>query len=118
MTVTSPFSDDIVAQAELLEPPDGESLRLRFSGPFAGKTVIWDATFTTLAALVTSAGEPQTLRNFIEIGDDTGHGMALTVGLNVPCIDLPTVRKAILMVRQYKRWARERLAFGPPVTLP
>lgn len=116
MPITNPGFNDNLAQVELLERPGGASLRLRFNGPFEGSVVTWDATFTTLA---NGQSPGQVQRNFIEIGDKTPHGIALTVGLNVPCIDIPTVRKAILMIRQYKRLARGRHEFGPaalPVT--
>lgn len=110
--------DDIASDAELLQPVGGASLRLRFQGPFEGKTVTWDATFTTLRHWSQEHPSSRTLRNFIDIGPETPYGMSLTVGLNVPCIDMPTVRKAMMMVRQYKRLARGRHEFGQVVHLP
>lgn len=116
MSIPTLQANDIAAQAELLEPPGSISLRLRFSGPFQGKIVIWDATFISLATRHAGENPDDLRRNFIDIGDHTAHGIAMTVGLNVPCFDLPTIRKTMLMVRQYKRLARGRHEFGPPIS--
>ncbi len=115
MSISTRQTNDIAAQAELLEPPGSTSLRLLFSGPFQGEIVIWDATFISLATRQAGEKPDDLRRNFIDIGDHTAHGIALTVGLNVACFDLPTIRKAMLMVRQYKRLARGRYEFGPPI---
>lgn len=112
MANNAPPDNDIASEAELLESAGGPRLRLRFSGDFEGRSVIWDATFTSLASWRAEHTPDLPMRNFIDIGNETAHGIELTVGLNVPCIDMPTVRKAMLMVRQYKRLARGRLEFG------
>lgn len=95
---------DIVQEATLLDSPGGDQLRLRFSGPFAGRQVIWDATLIAMT--------PGQQRNYIEIGHATENGIQLTVGLNVACIDLPTVRKTMMMIRQYKRLRQGRHEYG------
>ncbi len=118
MTNTSHTKNDIIRDAELLDAVGGDHLRLRFSGNFEGKPVIWDATFITLASRQAEYAPGVPVRNFIDIGGETIHGVALTVGLDVPCIDLPTVRKAMLMVRQYKRLARGRHEFGSTIAFP
>lgn len=107
---------DIAEQAELLTPPGGAELRLRFSGPFQGRQVTWDATLVTLEAWRQQHPGKEVSQNFIAIGDDTPEGTPITVGLNVTCIDLPTVRKVMMMVRQYKRLQRGHHAYGPRVT--
>jgi hypothetical protein len=106
---------DIAEQAELLTPPGGVELRLRFSGPFEGRQVTWDATLVTLEAWRRQHPGEEAAQNFIAVGDDTPDGTPITVGLNVTCIDLPTVRKAMMMVRQYKRLQRGHHAYGPRV---
>jgi len=98
--------NDIVKEATLLGEPGGETLRVRFEGPFDGRQVRWDATLISLP--------PGKQRNYIEIGDETTDGLSLTVGLNVPAIDLPTLRKTIMMIRQYKRLRRGRHEYGAP----
>lgn len=105
--------NDIAEQAQLLDPPGGDRLRLRFNGPFEGDEVTWDATFFTLHHWRRVHPQETTQQNFIDIGEEGGNGIALVVVLNVPQIDLPTVRKTMMMVRQYKRLSRGRHYYGP-----
>lgn len=112
MVISAPDTNDIALEAELLDPAGGAHLRLRFSGPFEGKNVTWDATFATLESLRAEYAPNYPLRNFIDIGDENTHGITLTVGLDVACIDIPTIRKVMMMVRQYKRLSRGRHEFG------
>lgn len=118
MTKPPPTANDIAREAELLEPAGGSRLRLRFCGNFEGRPVTWDATFTTLASWQADHAPDLPLRNFIDVGSETAHGLALIVGLDVPCIDIPTIRKAMMMVRQYKRLARGRHEFGRAIPSP
>jgi hypothetical protein len=92
---------------EWLDPPGGTRLRLRFSGPWQGKEVRWDATFVALAT-----PDGQHPQSCIEIGPAGEQGVALTVGLPVACLDLPTVQKTIIMIRRYKRLQPGRHQFG------
>lgn len=110
---SKPLNTDIISDAKLHDPLGGTRLKLCFTGPFEGKTVTWDATFTALSA---NEESPAPQRNFIEIGDKSEKGITLKVGLNVSCIDAPTVRKAMMMIRQYKRLARGRHEYGPAQT--
>ncbi len=87
----------------LLDEPGGPQVRLRFSGPFEGRTVTWDATFR-----IAQRGEP----NAIEIGAEGPAGLPLTVTLALPCFDLPAIRKTVIMIRQYKRLHYGRHEFG------
>lgn len=96
---------DIFSEATLLDPPGKRQLKLRFTGPFEGELVTWDATLIALA--------PGNQRNFIEVGEAGAQGIALTVGLNVSSIDVPTIRKTMMMIRQYKRLQRGRHEYGP-----
>lgn len=95
---TQPLDDEIT----LLSEPGGQQVRLRFSGPFEGRTVTWDATFRTA----------QEQPNAIEIGPEEREGLPLTVTLTLPCFDLPAIRKTVIMVRQYKRLHYGRHEFG------
>lgn len=104
---------DIANEAELLGKPGGEQLRLRFHGPFEGDEVLWDANLFTLDAWRNEHPDEVIQQGFIDIEAETPHGFALTVVLNVQRIDLPTVRKAMMMIRQYKRLRRGRHLFGP-----
>ncbi|HEY0721956.1 MAG TPA: hypothetical protein VGE50_11970 [Gammaproteobacteria bacterium] len=91
------------AEITLLDPAGGPQVRLRFQGPFEGRTVTWDATFRTAR---------QKQSNAIEIGVEGAEGLPLTVTLNLPCIDLPAIRKTVIMIRQYKRLHYGRHEFG------
>ncbi len=112
MPINSSHNPDLLAEAELLDPPGGEKLRLRFAGPFEGREVHWDATLFTPAAWAKEWDEEQPQQNIIEIGEKGEYGISLHICLKVECIDLPTVRKALMMVRQYKRLQRGRHQYG------
>ena len=98
---TRPYRDPL-QDATLLDPPGGLSLRLRFCGSYQVPSRCWDARIEVL---------PPGQANYIEIGAEGEHGVALTVGLRAEQVDLPTVRKVILMIRQYRRLATGRMAF-------
>ena len=103
---------DVIAETELLGAPDGSTLRLRFPGPFEGRTVTWDATFLALAAPEGHTEAATSVGNFIEIGEDGPNGIPIRVGLPVARIDVPTIRKTIIMIRRYKRLCRGRHDYG------
>lgn len=92
---------------ETLDPPGGDSVRLRFAGRLLGEAVVWDATVMTLER----AGAE---RNFIEIGAPGPQGRRLTVAVAAASIDLPTLRKTVMMIRQYKRLRPGHHEYGPP----
>lgn len=92
---------------QALGPLGGDELRLRFRGPYDGGEVMWDAHFMTRAHCGT-----ETTYNFIDIGTEGLHGRQLTVVLDVDCFDAPTLRKTIIMVRQYRRLRPGRHEFG------
>ena len=103
---------DVIAETELLDAPGGSTLRLRFPGPFEGRTVTWDATFLALAAPEGHTEAATSVGNFIEIGEDGANGTPIRVGLQVARIDVPTIRKTIIMIRRYKRLCRGRHDYG------
>jgi hypothetical protein len=102
---------NVLDDAELVDPPDGEVLRLRFKGPFEGRQVTWNATLRALGASRCGADQADACANFIDVGKDTPDGILLTVGLAVERTDLATVRNAIIMIRRYKRLRRGRHAW-------
>lgn len=116
----NPGRKDLLDEAELLDPPGGATLRLRFSGQFEGQPVTWLATLRALANPEpeqkqeqgeTPAAPPG---SYIDIGADQVDGIPITVGLPVAAIDEPTIRKAIIMIRRYRRLRRGRHDYGPP----
>lgn len=112
-TDRSPASrTDVLAEAELLDAPGGSALRLRFPGPFEGRTVTWDATFVALGNPAVRAGSGMSAGNFIEIGADGPNGVPIRVGLQVARIDAPTIRKTMIMIRRYRRLRRGRHDYG------
>lgn len=107
--ITRMHNDDF----ELLDPPGGQRVRLRFDGRFEGEGVTWEATVVTLAQLHTESGEAQSrLRNFLQIGEMGAQGRKITIGLGVAAIDRPALRKTVMMVRQYKRLRPGRHEYG------
>lgn len=99
----TPHSQPLDNEITLLSEPGGPQVRLRFTGPFEGRTVTWDATFRR-------ADEHQP--NAIEIGPEGPDGFPLTVTLALPCFDRPAIRKTVIMIRQYKRLHYGRHEFG------
>jgi hypothetical protein len=91
-----------------LDPLGGERVRVRFTGRLLGKPVTWDATLCTLASVGAS-------RRFIDVGAATATGTRLLVGLDVPCIDAPTVLKTVIMIRGWKNLRPGRHDYGAPV---
>lgn len=94
--------------------PESDLARVRFTGRLLGQEVTWDATLLTLEryARDNPGKAADGVRNFIDIGLEEPEGVALTIGLNVPAIDAPTIQRAIIMVRQYKRLAPGRHEYG------
>lgn len=100
--------DDDATQAPLM--------RVRCIGPFAGTEVIWEAQIMTLAHAVATgrvAGGAGAVRQCIEIFPAQGPVRRVDVALAVPVIDLPVIRKTLIMLRQYKRLSEGCHEFGP-----
>ena len=101
---------------EALQPLGGGAARVSFSGPFQGREVVWEATLFTLSEHYRSLSTPtrsQTVRQFIQVGSAAEGRGEVTVGLNVPAIDEPTVLKTMLMLRQWRRLGPGRHEYGP-----
>jgi hypothetical protein len=93
--------------------------QLRFTGPFQGVTIVWDAYLHTLAYYVNEHSlKGQSMRQFIEVGDVGENGRRIRIGLNLSLIDEPVILKSIIMVRQYRRLAPGRHEFGESVDFP
>jgi len=93
---------------ELLETAgDGTRARIRFRGPFGGREVVWDARIHALRV-----PRPPAPRPFFEISTRRGGVASIRIGLDVERLDPPTLRKTVIMVRQYKRLRRGRHEFG------
>jgi hypothetical protein len=93
---------------QLLEPLTAGRARFRFAGPFEGREVVWEATLLALGALPAS-GERQA---YLEIGIRGPETTPIEIGLDVAALDEAAILRAIIMVRQYRRLCRGRMAFG------
>jgi hypothetical protein len=87
---------------ELLSATTDEA-RLRFIGPFEGAQVVWEARVRRVGA-----GESR----HIAVGARNADAVALEIGLDVAAVDEPTLRKTVVMVRQWKRLRAGRHEFG------
>jgi hypothetical protein len=104
-----------------LSPLDGQTAHIQFKGLFQGQEVLWDTRLITLQEIYRqemSTGKHQemdsiSLLQFIEINEKSAAEFALTVGIDVPIIDAPTVLKTIIMIHNYKRLRRGRHEYGP-----
>ena len=105
-------SRDLLDEVELLDEPGDDKLRLHFNGPFEGKEVRWHATLFTPAGWAREFDEARPQQNIIEIDEGSEGKFLLKVCLRVERIDRPTLRKAVMMIRQYKRLARGRHVYG------
>ncbi len=92
---------------ELLDAADDVRAHIRFLGRFEGREVVWDALLHALRV-----PHPVAPRPFIEITGRGRHVVTIRIGLDVERLDAPTLHKAVIMVRQYKRLRRGRYEFG------
>ena len=95
------------------------SAGVMFLGPFQGKIVVWNMTLSSLGQLkkiaddVTEISSQQLpYQSFIEIATGNDDVFPLQVVLDVAVIDVATIKKSIIMIRNYKRLAIGRMAFG------
>ena len=101
---------------ELLEQSNEEWARIGFDGPFLGAQVNWEATVMTLAHH--ARGLPRDargrgLRQHMDVAPVKDGRGQITVVLAVPRIDLPVLRKTVIMVRQWRRLSAGRHEYGP-----
>ncbi|HFD79625.1 MAG TPA: hypothetical protein ENK05_04425 [Gammaproteobacteria bacterium] len=87
----------------LLDGSGGRQARLRFGGRLEGRDVVWDCRFEAL---------PAGRACYIEVGPETDSGRSLRVGLTLPRIDVPAIRKMIVMIRNYRPLKPGRHEFG------
>lgn len=110
--MNSSHRDDLLNEVELLDPPGGDKLRCRFHGPFEGRAVQWAATLYTPSGWAVEYGVDEPRHNIIEVAGEGEGEILLAICLQVSHIDRPTVRKAVMMTRQYRRLRRGRHVYG------
>jgi len=96
---------------------------LVFEGTLDGVPQRWQARLRTLEhcyveSVPEESGESVGLRQYIEVGEAAKEGRRLEIGLMVSAIDVPTVTKAIIMIRQYRNLRPGRHEFGPRYLFP
>jgi len=101
----------------LFGPLAPDRARFSFHGKFAGQDIVWDMTLLTLTRVHQEqppASQSVTHRPYIQIGEETTHGRAIEVALDIPVIDEAAILRTIIMIRQYKRLRVGRHEFGEP----
>jgi hypothetical protein len=93
--------------------------QVTFAGTFQGETVCWNMTIATLDhyRLTSKADKPAIEQQkyrcpFIEIAEGIEGVYPLSVGLDLPVIDEPVIKKAIIMIRNYKKLLVGKIEFG------
>lgn len=107
------------ADYDLLSALPDSFARVRFIGQFQGAEVLWDMRLYTLprywrergGALAAKAFDPN-VRGVIEIRARADGELELDVAVNVTRLTEPEVRKAIIMMRNYKALKLGRHVWG------
>jgi len=94
-----------------------------FLGQFQGHTVVWNMTLAALAHyrlvaadVIATTESRRVICPFIDIKEKADGEYQLNVGLDLPIIGEPVIKKTIIMIRNYKRLAIGRLEFGTAQT--
>jgi len=98
----------------------------QFKGHFHNQPVTWQCTLQTLehhyqsliATRQIADTENVMLKKFIHIHDDKSPTPHIHIGLDVDCIDKPTILKAIIMVHNYKQLHAGRHEYGTAYRYP
>lgn len=109
-----------------LSPINRPQVHIRFPGHFQGHEVIWDARLVTLQSLYEQQKahgrlthkQSITLRQYIHIHTGQEDLVPVTIALNVPQFDEPTILKTIIMIHNYRRLQLGHHQYGEPVTFP
>ncbi len=86
-------------------------LDLRFTGPFEGRTVVWNAQLFTMQAYAESHSVAADPLQVIEIRQEQGTYF-LDIALNIEQIDQAAIERTIIMIRKYKRLSLGRHEYG------
>lgn len=102
----------------LAAPLAGTVAEVRFLGRFQERTVVWRMRLMTLARCVEECGPlpraPRIVRGAMHIEALAPACLRARVGLAVPVIDEPAVRKAIVMMRNYRALRLGWRVWGEP----
>jgi len=111
----------VAEEFKIIHRDSEQSVRLTFNGVFEGRQVVWNAHIKTLyacyleqTAAMTDNKQVQKLRQFIDIGFCNGE-YQVNIGLNLTQIDEPAIKRAIIMMRKYKRLHLGRHEYGEAI---
>lgn len=97
----------------LIQPLTTQYVHIEFDGQYKGKTVTWDTHFYTLQGYIAHKNTNNTdLKQFIEIESMQTGMMKLTLALNIEKINNPSIRKMMIMIKQYKNLSIGRHEYG------
>ncbi|MCW8956170.1 MAG: hypothetical protein OQL09_04745 [Gammaproteobacteria bacterium] len=106
---------------EITQRDSAQSVRLTFTGLFEGREVVWNASIKTLHACYleqqrAAIADRCTVvwRQFIDIRCE-GDACQVEIGLNLRQIDEPAIKRAIIMMRKYKRLHLGRHEYGEAI---
>jgi len=107
---------------ELVWRTDEHCACIRFPARYRGQPVSWTVTVMSLRHYfehyVRRGLAPDidhaTVHPFIEVESEPSDEMNARVALGVARVDEPTLRKVVIMMRQYKRLRAGRHEFNPP----
>lgn len=98
----------------------------QFEGHYRGKAVTWQCTLQTLDhyyqqqvnSRKIDRNDIVKLKRFIDVADTDTPTPSINIVLDVQKIDEPTIRKAIIMVHNYKKLHAGRHEYGEAHTYP
>lgn len=105
----------------LIQQFNSQHAHILFDGQFMGKAVTWNTQLFTVAEYARYTNYiGNTIQQFIEIEKIDDSSMKLSVALNVPEINSPTIQKMMIMIKQYKKLSLGRHEYGDhiPITNP
>lgn len=100
----------------IVEKYSDQHVVINFIGSFLGESVVWQASIRSLEnyAQEMFGGKQASLKQFIEISE-LEDAYKIVVGLNIPKIDEASIKKAIIMIRKYKRLHIGRHEYGEAI---
>ena len=106
---------------KIINRESDQSVRLEFTGVFEGKEIVWHASIKSLyACLLEQQASAKScmgvakLHQFIDI-KYCNNAYQVEIGLNLNQIDEPAIKRAIIMMRKYKRLHLGRHEYGEAI---
>ena len=96
----------------LIQQINSQHAHIKFDGQFQGKWVTWDTHFLTICSYAEQESIETKAKQFIDVQPSISNTFKLTVALDIPEINASSIRKMIIMIRQYKNLSTSRHEFG------